>query len=104
MIRRLAVDFDETITQIAGMLDEIEAEGPNLQRVQMRLELAETYVSIGDHGAARAQIQAAEQDSWAAAGRRRTSTTSAAASSIGLRTPRRRARRPASSQRRSLPN
>ena len=64
MIRRLAVDFDETITQIAGMLDEIEAEGPSLQRAQMRLELAETYVSIGDHEAARAQIQAAEQDSW----------------------------------------
>jgi hypothetical protein len=64
LIRKLVVDFDETIAQITPMLAAIEGQEPTLQHAQMRLELAQTYAAVGEIDAVRAQIAAAEADSW----------------------------------------
>jgi CHAT domain-containing protein len=63
-LSRVAIDFDELITQISAMLDEIENQQPNLQQAELRLELAETYALVDDYDAASVHVEAAEMDSW----------------------------------------
>lgn len=64
MIRRLSVNFDETIEQISEMLGEIEADEPSLERAKMHLELGETFSAVGDRKAALKEIESAENESW----------------------------------------